>query len=123
MLIPSRERIYLLAVLLDCELSANHSDAHRLDKKMTLYARNRGVKHIPAFSVNVRSGPMFAYGSCLYGCNGTGYLGVVQLEAAVVTTKREYKSLFMMRRLELIIDFMSHHRVTVALEVLLYKTH
>lgn len=51
------------------------------------------------------------------------YLGVVRLEAAVVTTKREYKSPFMMRWLKLIIDFMSHRRITVALEVLLYKTH
>lgn len=57
------------------------------------------------------------------GCNGTGYLGVVQLEAAVLTTKREYKSASTMRRLELISDFMSHHRITVALEVLLDKTH
>lgn len=59
----------------------------------------------------------------MYGCNGTGYLGVVQLEVVVLTTTREYKSPFMMRRLQLIIDFISHHRITVALEVLLYKTH
>lgn len=82
-----------LAVVLDCELSAKHSDAHRLDKKMTLYAPNRGVKHIPAFIVNVRSGPMSACGS-VYGCNGTGYLGVVQLEVAVVTTERIQKSFY-----------------------------
>lgn len=68
---------------------------------------------------------MFARGSCLCvaGMEWGIYLGVVRLEAAVVPTKREYKSPFMMRRLQLIIDFMSRRRITVALEVLLYKTH
>lgn len=68
---------------------------------------------------------MFARGSCLCaaGMERGIYLGVVRLEAVVVPTKREYKSSFMMRRLQLIIDFMSRCRITVALEVLLYKTH
>lgn len=73
--------------------------------------------------MNVRSGLCLPVAPVCVGCNGTGYLGVVQLEAAVVTTNREYKSPFMMRRLELIIDFMSHHRITVALQVLLEKSH
>lgn len=63
-----------------------------------------------------------APGPSVHGCNGT-FVGVVQLQAAAaVATKTEYRGAFM-RRLQLIIDFMSHHRITVPLHVSLYKTH
>lgn len=63
-----------------------------------------------------------ARGPSVRGCNGTTFVGVVQLQAAADATETEYKRAFM-RRLELIIDFMSHHRITVPLPVSLYKTH
>lgn len=90
---------------------------------MTSYTPNRVVKHIYVHIYECYVRPSVClWLLTVYGCNGTGYLGVVRLQAAVVTTKREYKSPFMMRRLELIIDFMSHHRKTVALEVSLSKS-